>query len=266
MYEAVAALGKEEVEMGERLSQVLLTDQNWINRCVAQVEPAEFGVEWAAGPGALTAGVLERWEQLLALEIDFSYCRRLREKFVDPPAVIRADILKYPLPKICSPYPLVGNLPYHLTGPLLVKILRNADKINSFQGLIQEEVAERVCAEAGESNYSGISVLFQLSGRVEKCFTVPAGAFSPVPGVDSAWLKFMVEERIENFEGLRKFARRCFQQPRKTLLNNLAAGADKEKWRRLLKEVGLDERCRPHQVKPKKFLEVFSRWEQGKSS
>ncbi len=252
--------------MGERLSQVLLTDKNWINRCVAQVPEAEFGVEWASGRGALTAGLMKRWKKLLTVEIDLSFCRHLREKFVDPPAVIRADILTYPLPKISLSYPLVGNLPYHLTGPLLVKILRNADKISSFQGLIQQEVAERIAARPGESEYSGITVLFRLSGRIENCFTVPAGAFSPVPGVDSAWVKFIPGEGIENFEGMRKFVRRCFSQPRKTLLNNLASGADKDSCRRLLSEVELDERCRPHQVTPKKFLEVFDRWKKEKLS
>ncbi len=250
--------------MCPRLSQVLLTDENWLQRIATRINYADFGVEWACGRGALTEYLLPERNFLLGMELDENFCRKLAGKFENSNLfLIQTDILKYPLPDKHTPYPLVGNLPYHLTGPLLIKILRNSPKLNSFAGLIQQEVARRIIARPGDRNYGSLSLLFDLYGRVEAVYDLPPGAFSPPPEVNSTWIEFFPAKNDLNFESARKLTRKCFRYPRKTLLNNLAENKEmKKRWRQWLQEKGIDSRIRPNKLTPELFLEVHSKWKE----
>lgn len=244
------------------LSQVLLTNEHWRQRFVAHVPEGEFGLEWAAGRGSLTDGLVGRWKYTLALEIDGEFCRELRHKY-DPcdVGVIRADILSYPLPDRDWDYPLVGNLPYHLTGPLLEKLARDSNRLTVFHGLVQWEVARRIGASPGDSEYRSISVLMNWCFDVEVIDRVPSAAFSPEPDVDSGWIKLVPRKRDRPFDSFSSFIKRCFRQPRKTLLNNLAKDTDdKQRWREWMDEQNWDTRRRPSSLTLDETKEVYDRW------
>lgn len=247
--------------MSPRLSQVFLRDPTWIDRCVSRVEPDVFGVEWAAGEGALTEGLSDRWETGLAIELDGRLCDTLLARLDGSGwSVIRADLLDYPLPRRFDPYQLVGNLPYHLTGPALMRVLDNLDRLERFYGLVQREVADRLEAQPGDSEYRGISLLFQWAGRVRKPYDVPAEAFDPQPDVDSAWIEFE-PEMTGGLNDRPQLAEAMFHMPRKTLLNNLSAmGEDKQTWRSWMEERGWDTKRRPHTLEPSEFEELYQTW------
>lgn len=245
-----------------RRSQVLLQDPAWIERCVRQVPRAPAGVEWAAGRGALTRGLVGTWDYVLAVELEFSFCLHLRASF---PArrlgVVCGDIRTMPPPPDWASFPLVGNLPYHLTGPLLIRILRLSDRLDEFQGLVQAEVADRLTASPGDSDFGGISLLYAMVGEVESAFRVPPQAFEPSPEVESTWIRFTPGRRVDDFEGLRRLVRRCFRYPRKTLLNNLAdEPPDKDRWRRWMDEQGWDVRRRPATLTPQDLGRLYDAW------
>jgi 16S rRNA (adenine1518-N6/adenine1519-N6)-dimethyltransferase len=223
---------------------------------------ASFGVEWAAGNGSLTELLLDPWEYLVALELDFDFCRTLRDRFSTRNlGVIRADLTEYPLPVRRKPYPVFGNLPYHVTGPLLVKLVRGVDRISRFQGLVQWEVAQRLNAQPGSSSFRSISVLVQWAFEVELRDRVPASAFTPEPDVDSGWIDLRPRDPEEPVEPFRSFLETCFQQPRKTLLNNLSGeSGDKELWRNWMDQRGWDARRRPHSLSVDEYREVFREW------
>lgn len=247
---------------GPSLSQVLLTNDRWRHRIAAHAPSASFGIEWAAGRGSLTELLLDHWDYVLALEIDDAFCRDLRRQFRDRPVgVARADVTDYPLLQKSSPYPVFGNLPYHLTGPLLVKLAREAPTISRFQGLVQWEVAQRLAAGPGEGSFRSISVLMQWTFEVTVHDRVPPEAFTPEPEVASGWIDLVPRERTRSFEPFRVFVRGAFQQPRKTLLNNLAALTDdKPFWRNWMEEGGWDPRRRSHSLTVQEFLELFDAW------
>jgi len=237
-------------------SQVLLQDEGWVNRCLASVPRAPFGVEWAPGTGALTVRLARRWGYTLGLEIDLDLARTLRERLND-----------YPLPSRAEPYPLVGSLPYHVTGPLLMRVLEAHDRIVEFQGMLQWEVARRLAAEPGDSQYRGITLLYRWMGTVDVLHRVPAGAFRPPPRVDSAWVRFRPRRSPRDLEGVRRFVRRCFRHPRKTLLNNLSDGSDsKTVWKRWMEGRGWDPRRRPQTLEPAELEVLFDAWRQRAGS
>lgn len=223
---------------------------------------ADFGVEWAPGRGALTPGLLNRWQYVLGIERDLSFCRELRRRFSPGRfGVVCGDILEVPLPLRPPPYPLVGNLPYHITGPLLIRILAVSDRISQFQGLVQWEVSQRLVAEPGGAQYRGITLLYRWMGRVDRRFRVPAEAFRPAPGVDSAWVVYEPERDPRDLEPMRVFVRRCFRHPRKTLVNNLADETEeKERWRSWMETRGWNPRRRPQTLTPKEMEEIYEQW------
>ncbi len=244
------------------LSQVLLTNDRWRQRLAAWVPEAPFGLEWGPGKGSLTELLLNRWEYMVAIELDGEFCRTLIRKFGDRAlGILRADLTNYPIPKCSSSYPVFGNLPYHVTGPLLVKLVRGVDRISRFQGLVQWEVARRLRAERRTSEYRSISVLVQWAFEVEVRDRVPASAFTPQPNVDSGWIDLRPRDPDEPMENFRILLDKCFRQPRKTLLNNLGENSEEKKfWGRWMDERDWDIKRRPHSLSVDEYREVFQTW------
>jgi len=199
------------------------------------------------------------------MEIDHSYCRSLREEMGSERWLfIRADLLEHPMAPLGDPYPLVGNLPYHITGPALKKILDLSPGLTSFQGLVQWDVGERLAAQPGDSEYRGISLLVQWAGSVDIPFRIPASAFNPVPDVDSAWIEFEPHRRPYDRSGFASFVRRCFQHPRKTLVNNLAGRKKrKDRLREWMKGRGWNVKRRPQSLTPEEMEVLFEAWSSG---
>ena len=83
---------------------------------------------------------------------------------------------------------MTGNIPYNITSPLLDKAL-TPPRPRRIVFLVQKEVARRVGAHPGDKDYGALTVGIQAVARTEVLFTVPAGAFHPVPKVDSAVLR-----------------------------------------------------------------------------
>lgn len=249
--------------MGERLSQVFLTDPGWIRRCMSRIKPAPYGIEWACGHGALTEELVRIWDCGLGIELDPDLIPHLIDNFGSTGwNFIRADLTEYPLPPRPESYPLVGNLPYHITGPALMKIYRESALISRFSGLVQWEVGKRLVAEPGDSEYRGISLLMQSIGSVELPFRVPADAFDPVPNVDSAWIELEITDPGRSSQRHAEFVRLMFRHPRKTLVNNLSdQSEDKQYWRKWIKSQGWDSRRRPQTINPEEMRDLFLEWQ-----
>lgn len=248
--------------MSPEYSQVLLENNRYIHQIVNQVPESSFGVEWAPGKGALTRELSDLWDYVFGIEIDPGYCRALRAQF--PPSkvgIVRTDLLRYPFPDRDRSIPLVGNLPYHITGPALMKILDISQFLTSFTGLVQWEVAERLQADSGHSEYGSLTLLFKLIGSTEIVTKVPPEAFNPEPEVHSGLVHFEPNREINDLEAHKTLARHCFQHPRKTLINNLAAATgNKDVWRERFQELHWDLKRRPQTLTPEDFEEVFTIW------
>ena len=154
--------------------------------------------------------------------------------------IIEADVLAVDLPSLFAPKPgtsrpglafapepvrVVGNIPYHITSDLLLRLFRHREYFESMVLMVQREVADRLAAPPGGSEYGLLSATAQLYARVEKLFTLPPGAFVPPPKVHSAVVRLDIEPRIDALQvperGFIDFLKLSFGQKRKTLWNNL---------------------------------------------
>jgi 16S rRNA (adenine1518-N6/adenine1519-N6)-dimethyltransferase len=144
---------------------------------------------------------------------------------------------------------VIGNLPYYITSPILLKLAANHAALDRAVLMVQREVADRLTAAPGSRDYGLLSVTVQCYGAMEPLFTLSPSAFSPPPQVHSTVVRWQFAPRfaalgVEEREFL-AFARKAFAQKRKTLANNLrAAGFDPAAAMAAFALAGVDPRSR----------------------
>jgi 16S rRNA (adenine1518-N6/adenine1519-N6)-dimethyltransferase len=217
----------------KRFSQNFLHDAHYVARIVAAIDarPGDRIVEIGPGLGALTAPLIERAGHLTAVEIDRDLAARLRARFTSQQlTLIEGDALKLDWAALAEAQPrplsIVGNLPYHISTPLLFALLPVAHRVRCQHLMLQREVVDRIVAAPGSREYGRLSVMLQFRYRVARLFAVPAGAFSPPPKVQSAIVR-MVPIATEELpavdaEAFARVVAAAFGQRRKTLRNALA--------------------------------------------
>jgi len=234
-----------------RFSQNFLHDARCIERIVAAIDPqpGDRIVEIGPGLAALTAPLIARAGHLTAVEIDRDLAARLRERFpAEQLTLIESDALALDWSELAAadmrPLRIVGNLPYHISSPLLFALLPIADRVRDQHFMLQKEVVDRMAAPPASDDYGRLSVMLQWRYAVTRLFVVPAGAFSPAPQVQSAVVRLLPRPAIDLPEvDPQRFARvvaAAFGQRRKTLRNALAALLTEAQ----IRAAGIDPRAR----------------------
>ena len=239
------------------LGQHFLRDRAVVDRILELVGPTarDLVVEIGPGRGALTEALAARAGRLVALEIDPALAATLQLRFAGAGSVeIRqADARQFDYSGLRALVPdpagrvlVVGNLPYSVGKPILAALVETRGAIDEMALMLQKEVAERVAAEPGGKTYGALSVLTQVAAAARLAFSVPPGAFSPPPQVDSAvlYLRMYREPPVPVPDPARFAAvvRAAFSQRRKSLANALAAGlaVSAERARRRAELAGID--------------------------
>jgi 16S rRNA (adenine1518-N6/adenine1519-N6)-dimethyltransferase len=193
-------------------------------------------IEIGPGHGAITSILAARCRRLIAIELDPALAAELRFRFRAAPQVgiVEADILDVDLAALIPPSEsadVVGNLPYYITSPILMRLFAAGTRglLARAVLMMQREVADRLAAAPGCREYGLLSATAQINAHVEKLFTLPPAAFSPPPEVFSTVLRLEFAPRFDELGvdavGFDAFLHRCFAQKRKTLVNNLRATA-----------------------------------------
>ena len=185
------------------------------------------------GAGALTRHLAKRAKKVVGYEIDTRLKPVLKETVGEfsNVEIVFGDIMKQKMSdvenKLGGDYIMVANLPYYITTPIVMQFIENAKNIKAMVIMVQEEVAYRLAAKAGTSDYGAITVGINLRGNAQVIIRVPREKFTPAPNVDSAVVKIEIEK--DKFDGVdfiavRNLVRIGFQNRRKMLVNNLMNG------------------------------------------
>jgi 16S rRNA (adenine1518-N6/adenine1519-N6)-dimethyltransferase len=235
----------------KRFSQNFLHDRHYVARIVEAIapQPGQNIVEIGPGLGALTEALVARAGRIRCVEIDHDLAARLRERFApEQLTVVEGDALALDWPAFAqagdSPLRIVGNLPYHISTPLLFALLPIAARVDDQHFMLQREVVERMVAAPGGKDYGRLSVTLQLRYRMVKLFDVPPGAFSPAPQVTSSVVRMRPLPAAElpdvAFSALERVVAAAFGQRRKTLRNALAPLLDESS----IRAAGIDPGAR----------------------
>jgi len=253
---------KMEHRPRKRFGQNFLHDPNIIRRIVSVIDPrpGEHLVEIGPGRGAITAGLLRAAGRLDVVELDRDLIEPLARRCADlgDLTIHKADALAFDL-RALHPHKrlrLIGNLPYNLSTPLLFRFLDQADCIDDMHFMLQRELVKRIAARPGSKIYGRLSVMIQVYCRAEPLFRVGPGAFTPIPRVDSTFVRLIPHRPLPNPVRdpacLSHLVAQAFGQRRKTLHNSLWGLVDAQR----LEALGLHPGQRAEELSVEAFVRL----------
>ncbi len=218
-----------------RRGQNFLVDPGVRDRIVAAAElgPDSLVVEIGPGTGILTDAMLRTGASVLAVELDRDLARLLSERLAGNPrfAIRSADALEFDFTQALRDDPrrgrarVVANIPYYITTPLILRLVRQRENFEFLCLTVQREVAERLTAGPGRKSYGALTLACQYRASVRAVEAIPRTAFHPVPEVDSTLVRFDLLDaprvRVAEPRQLFTVIRAAFGARRKTLRNAL---------------------------------------------
>lgn len=285
-------LRDEGLRARHALSQNFLADEEVLETILVEAgaAPGDRVLEIGPGLGILTGALLEAGAAVTAVELDRGLAAVLRERFADAvvrgasePAgpgglrLVEGDALDQDLLRLVPPpYQVVANLPYHITSPILHRLLERAPRPERLVLMVQWEVAERLAAPPGRMSYLSVFVQYHASVRIAR--RVPAAAFEPAPAVESAiivmepWRPASIVTRdeaglAEDEAALWALVQSGFRERRKMLHNVLVRqlGLPAARIDAALAAVGIERDRRPQTLTVDEWLALRSALDAGQA-
>jgi 16S rRNA (adenine1518-N6/adenine1519-N6)-dimethyltransferase len=239
-----------------------LTDTHVLEQIVRVLAPRKGDklLEIGPGHGALTEYLAGTTERYVAIEIDRDLIDGLRARFTNVD-VISADVLKVDFAGIWNAgrWRVVGNLPYNITTPLMIRLLAEKAHIEDMHFMLQKELAERLAAVPSTKAWGRLTVLMQYHCSIETLFEVAPESFSPPPKVFSSVVRILPRTEtlpLDDPGRLDRVLRLAFSARRKRLSN-------------ALKDLGLpwddldvDANARPDQLSVEEFVTLANAMEE----
>ena len=227
-------------------------------------------LEIGPGIGCLTQELAMRYKKVVAVEIDKGLIPVLSKTLseFDNVTVINDDIMKVDIKSLIDEYSegmpvsVCANLPYYITTPILMHLLESEVKFSTITVMVQNEVAARLAAKPGSSDYGAITAVLGYYGTVRKLFKVSAGCFMPAPKVDSAVVRIDLYDKcpyeIKDEKLFRGCIKAAFEMRRKTLENALCAlgGYSKDQIASAISECGFDPKIRGERLSCEDFVKL----------
>lgn len=254
------------------MGQNFITDADVLmNIAEKATEEAQGVIEIGPGFGSLTAALATKAENVVSIELD----RRLKPVLEETLAgfnnieIIWQDCLKVNMKELLEAsfngksVSVAANLPYYITTPILMNLIENRYPFKRIIVMVQKEVAQRLCADAGGKDYGAVTVTAQYYTAPEILEIVPASSFIPAPKVDSAVISLEIREKpAVNPKDEKLFfalVKAAFSQRRKTLVNSLFSSGrfgSKEHIKKGLAAIGRDENVRGEAINIQEFSKL----------
>jgi 16S rRNA (adenine1518-N6/adenine1519-N6)-dimethyltransferase len=271
-------LAVNELRLTKSLGQNFLHDGNQLRRIVEAAELSKLDKVLEIGPGLgpLTELLLEHAGVVLAIEKDARLVNLLEQRFrvkqikqlreIDPGSesglrLVHADALEYLRePRDWRRWKLVANLPYSVASPMLVELASGLGGPERMVATLQIEVAKRLAAGPGTSDYGVLTLLVQLDYEPRAWFKIPATCFFPEPEVDSACVCLVRRPQPLLPRELRplffRLVKRSFSQRRKMMMKLLKADWPDPELVAAFAELGVDSQARAETLELQKFVRL----------
>ncbi len=262
-------LKQKQFTFEKKFGQNFLTDSELLASIVSRsgVDKNSVVIEIGVGAGTLTREIAKQVKKVYGYEIDLKLKDVLAETLKDFSNIelIFQDIMKNSIQeieeKIGERYTVIANLPYYITTPIIMKFIEGAKKCDAIIVTIQKEVALRICAKEGCSDYGAITASINATCDTEIIEYINRDKFYPSPNVDSAVVKIVTNKEkfnILDIKAYRNLVKNSFLMRRKTLVNNLmkSYNLNREYCENLLTKLNIDINARGESLSPKVFVEL----------
>lgn len=243
--------------------QNFLSDESVLERIAeeALLRPGEPCVELGPGLGHLTRFLLQTGAKVTAVERDRDMVHALQTQRLEGLTIVEGNAAETDFARVAGAdqVVVVGNLPYHLSSPILFEVLDQAAHVPRAVFTLQKEVVDRLAAAPGNRDYGVLTVLLGLRFELENVLDVPAHLFHPPPKVDSAVLKLTRHAapaaEVTDERRFRKVVKAGFAQRRKTLSNSLKSEKSID-WTGVLERAGIDGQRRAETLSVAEFAAI----------
>lgn len=266
---------KHGFKHSKSLGQNFLADINIIDAIIegSEIGPEDLVIEIGPGMGVLTAAAAEAAGRVVAVEIDRHLIPVLKDTLAgyNNIEIINADIMKTDLTELiesnrqAGKVRIIGNLPYYITTPIVMKLLEERIPADSITIMMQKEVADRIKAKPGGKTYGALTVAVGFYCTVSHVANAPKEVFVPRPKVDSTVIRLDVREKppveLINEKIFFETIKNGFGQRRKTLLNSLTGvqGLAKEQIAEALTAAEIDPKRRAETLSLEEFAELANK-------
>ena len=273
--DTIGILEKYKIKAKKDLGQNFLINDDVIEKIIekSQIEKNDLIIEIGPGLGVLTNLLLEKSDNVVAIELDKRMVEIISKRFIlkNNLQIINEDVLKVDLNKLINErkkqtninkVKIVANLPYYISTPIIMKLLEEKLEIDEIIVMVQKEVAQRLVAKTGTKDVGAITYAVEYFSEAEKVIDVPKESFIPSPKVESAVIKLKIRKeayvQVKDEKMLFNIIQKSFSQRRKTLVNALVNGKiveSKEKAEKIIKQLNINENIRGEKL----TLEDFAR-------
>ncbi|MEK7615441.1 MAG: 16S rRNA (adenine(1518)-N(6)/adenine(1519)-N(6))-dimethyltransferase RsmA [Patescibacteria group bacterium] len=242
--------------------QNFLVDQTVVAKIIqaADIKKGEMVLEIGPGTGILTKALVESGARVIAIEADIDLIPTLQEQFGETITLIKGDILSLdlkdnPLLGNGLSFKIVANIPYNITSAIIERFFTTSPRPSRMVLMVQKEVAERITAVPPQMSL--LSVVCQIYAQCKRVTVVKAGAFRPMPKVDSVVVQFDLYESGHSRlagrdpEQVIGLAKRGFASRRKQLKTNLGKNIVP-----ILQQIGLDEKVRAENLTIEQWMDL----------
>lgn len=260
-------LAKLGIRAKKGLSQNFLIDQNILEKIckAADIQKGDQVVEIGPGPGAITEKLLEKGASVLVIEKDKVLAEKLQRLDNGALEIVCGDALKFPLEKLPAGCKIVANLPYNITTPIIERLLRLREKVQSLTVVVQKEVGKRMTAHHDTPEYGSLTLFLKAYSDLTYCFTVKPTSFSPAPSVHSCVVHLKLHPFLFPFseEAFFKLTRTAFGQRRKMLRGSLKEIYDSVRVEEALLAISQKKTARPGELSLDAFAALFVELQKG---
>ena len=270
-------LNKYGIHANKSLGQNFLINEEVINQIIekAEIDENDLVIEIGPGLGTLTSRLLEKAGKVICVELDDRMITILNDRFklYNNFELIHDDILKVDLNKIINEnlfennnikkIKIVANLPYYITTPIIMKLLKEKLDITSITVMIQKEVADRLIAVPGDKNAGAITYSVYYYAEAEKVLDVENNSFIPEPSVTSTVIKLNIRKepviQIKDEKLMFRIIKQAFMQRRKTLVNalsNMDIFKSKEEIIRMLEDLNINTKVRGEALTIEQYAQI----------
>lgn len=260
-------LNQYGLRANKKLGQNFLINEQIVDEIIEKSNITDNDVVLEIGPGlgSLTKALIKSAKKVIAVELDKNMVDILKNRFnSEKLEIINDDILKINLNEITEKYgkiKVVANLPYYITTPIIMKLLEEEYDIESITVMVQKEVGERLCGEAGNKEYGAVTIGVKYYSDAKIVINVPKDNFMPIPEVDSCVIRLDILDKppvfLKDKKRFFRLVKNAFSQRRKTINNSLASGEfTKEQVLTALEKLNIDTKLRAEDLTIQDFANI----------
>lgn len=277
--ETMQILNRYKIQANKSLGQNFLVNDEVIDKIIdeANISKDDLIIEIGPGLGVLTKRLLEKCNNVIAVELDTRMIKILQDRFSiniqnSELEIINEDILKVDLNKLINDkkennkilnVKVVANLPYYISTPIIMKLLGDRLNINEIIVMVQKEVAERLTAKTGTRLSGAITYAVDYYSEATSIIKVPKESFIPSPKVESEVIKLEVRKSpkitVKDEKMLFDIIQKSFSQRRKTLANalvNYNIAKNKDELEKMFKTLEIDSNVRGENLTLEEFGKI----------